>query len=97
LPSLPWHLAALDLVTSLASSLLLGHSFSEVTRDVSLHSIPAETLSGRAQKTLVEYLQSNISQRSGRTYAGGLTKFEPREMERLIVPGPAMLVAGVLQ
>jgi hypothetical protein len=37
----------------------------------------------------------NISQRSGRTYAGGLTKFEPREMERLIVPSPAMLVSGV--
>ena len=57
---------------------------------------PRETLTGRAQRTLVDYLQSNISQRSGRTYAGGLTKFEPREMERLIVPGPAMLAAGVL-
>ena len=30
-------------------------------------------------------------------YAGGLTKFEPREMERLIVPAPAMLDAGVVQ
>jgi hypothetical protein len=58
---------------------------------------PRELLTMRAQKTLVDYLQSNISQRSGRTYAGGLTKFEPREMERLIVPGPAMLAAGVLQ
>jgi adenine-specific DNA-methyltransferase len=58
---------------------------------------PREALTGRAQRTLVAYLQSNISQRSGRTYAGGLTKFEPREMERLIVPGPAMLAAGVLQ
>jgi hypothetical protein len=26
----------------------------------------------------------------GRTYAGGLTKFEPREMERLLVPDPFM-------
>lgn len=58
---------------------------------------PREALSERARKTLVGYLQTNISQRSGRTYAGGLTKFEPREMERLIVPGPAMLAAGVLQ
>lgn len=58
---------------------------------------PRESLSARARKALVDYLQSNISQRSGRTYAGGLTKFEPREMERLIVPGPAMLSAGVLQ
>ena len=58
---------------------------------------PREGLSERARKTLVDYLQTNISQRSGRTYAGGLTKFEPREMERLIVPGPAMLSAGVVQ
>jgi hypothetical protein len=27
----------------------------------------------------------------GRTYAGGLTKFEPREMERLLVPHPELL------
>ena len=58
---------------------------------------PREELSERARKTLVDYLQSNISQRSGRTYAGGLTKFEPREMERLIVPGPALLAAGVVR
>jgi hypothetical protein len=58
---------------------------------------PREPLTMIAQKTLVTYLSSNISQRSGRTYAGGLTKFEPREMERLIVPGPAMLAAGVTQ
>ncbi len=58
---------------------------------------PRDVLAAVAKKTLVDYLQVNISQRSGRTYAGGLTKFEPREMERLIVPGPAMLAAGVLQ
>jgi adenine-specific DNA-methyltransferase len=57
---------------------------------------PRERLSDLARRTLVDYLQSNISQRSGRTYAGGLTKFEPREMERLIVPGPAMLSAGAV-
>jgi adenine-specific DNA-methyltransferase len=58
---------------------------------------PRDSLSAEAKKTLVRYLQSNISQRSGRTYAGGLTKFEPREMERLIVPGPIMLAAGVMR
>jgi hypothetical protein len=58
---------------------------------------PRDAMSEKARKTLVHYMQSNVSQRSGRTYAGGLTKFEPREMERLIVPGPAMLAAGVLQ
>jgi hypothetical protein len=50
-----------------------------------------------ARTSLVRFLQTNISQRAGRTYAGGLTKFEPREMERLIVPSPAMLAAGILQ
>jgi hypothetical protein len=56
---------------------------------------PRDPLTDKAKKALVDYLQVNISQRSGRTYAGGLTKFEPREMERLIVPGPALLSAGV--
>lgn len=55
---------------------------------------PRDPLTEKAKKALVDYLQVNISQRSGRTYAGGLTKFEPREMERLIVPGPALLSAG---
>jgi methylase of polypeptide subunit release factors len=56
---------------------------------------PRDHLTEATQKALVDYLQVNISQRSGRTYAGGLTKFEPREMERLIVPGPALLVSSV--
>jgi adenine-specific DNA-methyltransferase len=56
---------------------------------------PRATMSETMKKTLVSYMQTNISQLSGRTYAGGLTKFEPREMERLVVPNPAMLAAGV--
>lgn len=56
---------------------------------------PREQLSEAVKTALVYYLQTNISQRSGRTYAGGLTKFEPREMERLIVPSPALLAAAV--
>ncbi|WP_340133757.1 Eco57I restriction-modification methylase domain-containing protein [Pseudomonas sp. LF-5] len=55
---------------------------------------PRIPLTEEAKKALVEYLHGNISQRSGRTYAGGLTKFEPREMERLIVPSPELLIAG---
>lgn len=58
---------------------------------------PREILSERVKKALVDYLQINISQRSGRTYAGGLTKFEPREMERLIVPDPTLLAEGIMQ
>ena len=57
---------------------------------------PRDLMSEQAKKTLVHYMQTNISQRSGRTYAGGLTKFEPHEMERLMVPGPTMLAAGIL-
>jgi hypothetical protein len=55
---------------------------------------PRDVLSDAQKRALVRYLQSNISQRSGRTYAGGLTKFEPREMERVIVPSPSLLNAG---
>ncbi len=58
---------------------------------------PRDTMSEKMRTALVNYLQTNISQSSGRTYAGGLTKFEPREMERLIVPSPAMLAACVLR
>lgn len=58
---------------------------------------PRETLSEPVKQALVDYLQKNISQRSGRTYAGGLTKFEPREMERLIVPGPTLLATNATQ
>lgn len=55
---------------------------------------PREPLSDVVKTALIDYLQVNISQRAGRTYAGGLTKFEPREMERLMVPGPELLAAG---
>ncbi len=57
---------------------------------------PRIPLTAAQQKALVHFLQSNISQESGRTYAGGLTKFEPREMERLAVPSPEMLSARVV-
>lgn len=35
---------------------------------------------------LVVYLSSQVRTDSGRTYAGGLTKFEPKELERVAVP-----------
>lgn len=35
---------------------------------------------------LVTWLNDNINTGSGRTYAGGLTKFEPKEVERLRIP-----------
>jgi hypothetical protein len=35
---------------------------------------------------IVFWLNSNIKVSDGRTYAGGLTKFEPKEIERLRIP-----------
>ena len=47
---------------------------------------PRAQLTEPILKALVRYLSSSASIHDGRTYAGGLTKFEPREMERLLVP-----------
>jgi hypothetical protein len=52
---------------------------------------PREPLSGRAIANLADHLRVTVTLGQGRTYAGGLTKFEPREMERLPVPVPAIL------
>lgn len=58
---------------------------------------PRGPMSKRAQENLVRYMQTNVSQHLGRTYAGGLTKFEPREMERLIVPNIDMLETEIFK
>ena len=55
---------------------------------------PRQALSPRALDTLAQCLASQTQVEQGRTYAGGLTKFEPREMERLLVPTPALLEQG---
>ena len=52
-----------------------------------------ETLTERVLTKLVNYLSMKTNVLDGRTYAGGLTKFEPGEMERLLVPGPDRLEA----
>jgi hypothetical protein len=41
----------------------------------------------------VHWLNQNIQTTNGRTYAGGLTKFEPKEIERLRIPRPETLLA----
>ena len=48
---------------------------------------PREDMTARMLDALVQHLATSTSVVDGRTYAGGLTKFEPREMERLLVPG----------
>jgi hypothetical protein len=55
---------------------------------------PRDSMAESLLRKLVRYLNANVSTADGRTYAGGLTKFEPREMERLLVPGPEALEAG---
>jgi adenine-specific DNA-methyltransferase len=52
---------------------------------------PRDPMSSVLLDRLATYLSTAVSLHQGRTYAGGLTKFEPREMERLLVPSPEML------
>lgn len=44
---------------------------------------------------LATHLRSAVNLTQGRTYAGGLTKFEPKEMERLPIPSLEVLSEGV--
>lgn len=56
---------------------------------------PKVQLNERSLESLVTWLNNNISQDSGRVYAGGLTKFEPSEVMRLQIPNIEMLDAGI--
>jgi adenine-specific DNA-methyltransferase len=47
---------------------------------------PREPVPGAALDRLAAHLRCSVAIGQGRTYAGGLTKFEPGEMERLPVP-----------
>jgi hypothetical protein len=55
---------------------------------------PSEALDEAVLANLVDYLAGAVKLTEGRMYAGGLTKFEPREMERLLVPGIDLLAQG---
>lgn len=55
---------------------------------------PRQPLSNKILRNLVDYLTAATHVADGRTYAGGLTKFEPREMERLLVPSIELLEQG---
>ena len=47
---------------------------------------PREHLADNILDALADWLQKNVCTSSGRTYAGGLTKFEPKEIERILIP-----------
>jgi adenine-specific DNA-methyltransferase len=55
---------------------------------------PRQPLSDGILDKLAQALRSSVVVGQGRTYAGGLTKFEPREMERVPVPNLELLGAG---
>ena len=54
---------------------------------------PREPVSDALLDALAAFLRANVAQSSGRTYAGGLTKFEPKELERILVPPLGELAA----
>lgn len=54
---------------------------------------PRERMTPALLRSLVGYLREAATVQGGRVYAGGLAKFEPREMERIPVPRPEELAA----
>jgi SAM-dependent methyltransferase len=57
---------------------------------------PRESFNQTILDNLVAYLRKTVQVTQGRMYAGGLTKFEPREVERLLVPTPELLAQGIV-
>jgi len=49
---------------------------------------PRAPLTDAQLALLVKYLSGSAGVTGGRTYSGGLIKFEPREMERILIPRP---------
>jgi hypothetical protein len=47
---------------------------------------PREPLTDGVLTSILSYLRHHISAIGGRTYAGGLVKFEPKELERVLLP-----------
>jgi SAM-dependent methyltransferase len=54
---------------------------------------PRQQLSESTLDALASWLRANVITDDGRTYAGGLTKFEPKELERVLVPSLEVLMA----
>ncbi|MBV8772309.1 MAG: methyltransferase [Deltaproteobacteria bacterium] len=52
---------------------------------------PRERIASNTVRALVTWLNSNVGLDQGRTYAGGLVKFEPGELERVLIPPLTML------
>jgi hypothetical protein len=52
---------------------------------------PVQPLSEAALNAIVRHLRKTVCMTSGRVYAGGLVKFEPGEVQRLLIPEPSVL------
>ena len=52
---------------------------------------PRQSMADGALDALSNWLRQNVGISGGRTYAGGLTKYEPREIERILIPPPEQL------
>jgi hypothetical protein len=55
---------------------------------------PRDEMERSMLEAILTYLRGNVGCEGGRTYAGGLTKYEPREVERLFVPDPRALITA---
>ena len=52
---------------------------------------PVEPLSEPILQAVLTYLRRNVGTSGGRTYAGGLVKYEPREVERIHIPALSVI------
>lgn len=52
---------------------------------------PVEPLSEQTLQAVLTYLRRTVGTSGGRTYAGGLVKYEPREVERLHIPSLSVI------
>lgn len=59
--------------------------------NIALGLYPIKPLPDAALRATVAYLRENVCVTEGRTYAGGLVKFEPRELEAVALPSIATL------
>lgn len=55
---------------------------------------PRQDMEALVLDRLAAHLRTSVTLGQGRVYAGGLTKFEPKEMERIPIPSLEMLVEG---